>query len=86
VLEPTGFTAFDDRSRRLHRFLDAYGYEGDRAAFGAAVAGRARRNAEVLRHLAAGGDETYTRMLPMTEDLETAAREIEALSADFWVY
>ena len=31
VVERTGFTAFDDRSRRLHLLLDAYGYDGDRS-------------------------------------------------------
>ncbi|MEU1227740.1 phosphotransferase [Streptomyces sp. NPDC005828] len=44
--ERTGFTAFGDRSRRLRLLLDAYGYEGDRLQFQAAVAKRARTNVD----------------------------------------
>ncbi|WP_433077951.1 phosphotransferase [Dactylosporangium sp. CA-052675] len=84
VARAVGFTAFEDRARRLHRLLDAYGYEGDRRAFGVTVAARIRRNAEVLRRLAATGDPVFARNLPMTEDLETAARQVEALPESFW--
>ena len=59
---------------RLHLFLDAYGYRDDRAGFGAAVARRARRNAEVMRHMEDTGDPVYGGQLPMIEDLEQAAR------------
>jgi hypothetical protein len=72
------------RSRRLHLFLDAYGYRDDRAGFGAAVARRARRNAEVMRHMEDTGDPVYGGQLPMIEDLEQAARDIDALPASFW--
>ncbi|OAR27683.1 hypothetical protein A8W25_01805 [Streptomyces sp. ERV7] len=80
----TGFTDFDDRSRRLHLFLDAYGYEGDRTAFGAVVAQRARVNAEVIDRMAAGGDPVYTALLPVAADLREAALEVEALPEPFW--
>lgn len=85
IVEERGFTAFDDRSRRLHVLLDAYGYEGDRAAFGAVVAARARVNATAIRRLAAGGDPTYVALLPAAADLEESAREVEALPAAFWI-
>jgi thiamine kinase-like enzyme len=84
VAAHVGFDAFDDRRRRLHLFLDAYGYTADRLPFGAAVAARARLNATVLRRLAANGEPTYTALLPMTADLETAAEEVEALPTSFW--
>lgn len=84
VAEERGFTAFDDRSRRLHLLLDAYGYGGDRSAFGAAIAGRARLNAAGIHRLAAGGDPMYVALLPGAADLEQAAREVEALPASFW--
>ena len=84
VVEPLGFRAHDDRSRRLHLLLDAYGYAGDRVAFGAAVAARARLNAQGIRRLSATGDPTYTALLPAADDLEQAAREVEALPASFW--
>jgi hypothetical protein len=83
--ERCGFTAFDDRSRRLHLLLDAYGYDGDRSAFGAAVAARARVNAAAIHRLAASGDPMYVALLPMAADLEQAAREVEALPASFWL-
>ena len=80
-----GFTAFDDRSRRLHLLLDAYGYDGDRTAFGAAVAARARVNAEAVNRMAADGDPVYVALLPVAAGMEAAAREVEALPADFWI-
>lgn len=84
VVEAQGFTAFDDRSRRLHMLLDAYGHDGDRSAFGATVAARARVNAAGIHRLAAGGDPVYVALLPMTADLEQAAREVEAQPLSFW--
>ena len=84
-VEGDGLTAFDDRSRRLHLLLDAYGYDGDRSAFGAAVAEWARRNAAGIHRLAAGGDPIYVALLPGAADLEQSAREVEALPASFWL-
>ncbi|MEV5948975.1 hypothetical protein [Streptomyces sp. NPDC051993] len=60
--ERTGFTAFENRSRRLHLLRDAYGYEGDRLQFQAVVAQRARTNADVIRRMAADGDPVYTAL------------------------
>ena len=45
-----GFTAFDDRPRRLHLLLDSYGY--DTSGFGANVAARAQMNAAGIERLA----------------------------------
>jgi hypothetical protein len=56
VVAAQGFTAFDDRSRRLRLLLDAYAYKGDTAAFGATVAERALINARAIRRLAEDGE------------------------------
>ncbi|GAA1612740.1 phosphotransferase [Actinoplanes couchii] len=74
----------DDRFRRLHLFLDSYGYQGDRAAFGTVVVGRARRQAAMIRDMAATGDPAGTALLPVAANLEQSATETEALPADFW--
>ena len=84
MVEPQGFGAFADRSRRLHLLLDAYGYTGDRVAFGAEVASRARVNAAGIRRLAAGSDPTYVALLPVAVDFEQSACEVEALPRSFW--
>jgi Phosphotransferase enzyme family len=84
VVEPQGFTAFDDRSRRLHLLLDAYHYAGDRAALGATVARRARVNAAAIQRLAATGNPNYRAILPAVAALEQAAREIDDLPPSFW--
>lgn len=81
-----GFTAFDDRSRRLHLLLDAYGYEGDRSAFATIVAARARVNAEAIHRMAAGGDPVYVALLPVAANMEDAVREVEALPAALWFH
>jgi hypothetical protein len=73
-----------DRPVRLHALLDAYGYDGDRPAFGAAVAGRARVNASVLRRLAAGGEPVYAAIRHQADDLEESACAVEALPVSFW--
>ncbi len=86
IVEERGFTAFDDRSRRLHLLLDAYGYGGDRSAFGAAVVARARVNAAVIHRMAAGGDLTCVALLPVAADLEETARDVEVLPSSFWIH
>jgi hypothetical protein len=73
-----------DRSRRLHLLLDAYGFDGDREAFGAVVAARARINAAVIGRLADGGDPVYAAIRRQADDLERSAREVEARPASFW--
>lgn len=81
VAEFQGFTAFEDRSRRLHVLLDAYGYDGDRGAFAGAVIGRARRQAAIIRGMARAGQAS---LLPFADDLDQAAAEIETLPSSFW--
>jgi len=79
-----GFTAFEDRSRRLHLLLDAYGYDANRSGFGAVVAARARINAAGIQRLAGGGDPVYAALLPVAASYQQAADEVEALPTVFW--
>jgi hypothetical protein len=74
----------EDRARRLQLLLDGYGYTGERGAFAAAVASRARINADVTRRLAATGDPAYQAIRGQADDLDRSARAIEELPADFW--
>ncbi|MEV1000556.1 hypothetical protein [Nonomuraea sp. NPDC050202] len=85
VVVAQGFTAFEDRYRRLHLLLDAYGYEGDRSAFGLEVADRAQKNAEFIRRHAEGGEQVFRTLLPFAVNLEQAVAEIEELPDSFWV-
>jgi hypothetical protein len=73
-----------DRHRRFHLLLDSYGYDGDRHVFGAVIPQRARRQAGVIRELAAGGDPATAALLPMADLLSRAASDVEALPEDFW--
>jgi hypothetical protein len=84
VAAEQGFGALSDRARRLHLLLDAYRYDGDRAAFGTAVSNRARVNAAVIRRLAEAGDPIYVAMRPLAADMEEAASEVEAFPPIFW--
>ncbi|MFB4295891.1 phosphotransferase [Actinomadura sp. NTSP31] len=81
VAEFQGFTAFEDRSRRLHVLLDAYGYDGDRSALAEVVIGRALRQASIIRQLVEGGQ---TALRPFAEGLEQAAAEVRTLPPSFW--
>src|SRR5690349_1649295 len=72
-----------DRSRRLHLFLGAYRYDGDREAFAAAIVQRARRQASALRSKAEAGDRAATGLLPIASRLEQAASYVEALAGGF---
>jgi Ser/Thr protein kinase RdoA (MazF antagonist) len=85
VAEGLGFHHSTDRSRRLHLMLDAYGYAGDRRAFGAAIVQRARRQATVMREMAEAGDRAATALLPVAGYIEESASDVEALPRDFWV-
>ena len=84
LVEEQGFTDVADRPRRLRLLLDAYGYAGDRVAFGAAVAERARVNAAGIRRLAGTGDPTYRALLPVAQNFDRAARDLDALPEAFW--
>jgi hypothetical protein len=76
----------DDRSRRFHQFLDAYHYDNDRHAFATVIPQRARRQAGVIRQLAAEGDPVRAALLPIAQLLQRSATEIEALPDHFWVH
>jgi aminoglycoside phosphotransferase (APT) family kinase protein len=73
-----------ERSRRLHLLLDAYGYDGDRHAFAAAVPQRARRQAGVIRRMAAAGDAASIALMPIADLLTSSASDVEALPLSFW--
>jgi hypothetical protein len=73
-----------ERSRRLHLLLDAYGYDGDRGEFAAAVPQRARRQAEAIRRMAEAGDAASIALLPIAELLERSATDVAALPGAFW--
>jgi thiamine kinase-like enzyme len=74
-----------ERSRRLRLLLDAYGFEGDREVFGSVVPQRARRQAGVIRRMAAAGDPACVALLPIAGLLESSAVDVEALPRDFWL-
>jgi hypothetical protein len=75
----------DNRPRhRVHLFLDAYGYDGDRHVFATAIPQRARRQAGVIRAMAAEGHPASVALLPMAEQLEKAAANVDGIPADFW--
>jgi Ser/Thr protein kinase RdoA (MazF antagonist) len=80
-----GFHDSTDRSRRLHLLLDAYGYDGDRHAFGAAIVQRARRQVTVMREMAEDGDRAAIALLPVAGYIEQSASDVDALPRDFWV-
>jgi hypothetical protein len=68
----------------VHRPLDAYRYDGDRRASGAVIVTRARRQAGVIRSMAAAGDGAAIALLPIASRLEQAASYVEALPGGFW--
>ncbi|MEV6303470.1 phosphotransferase [Actinoplanes sp. NPDC051861] len=74
-----------ERRRRLHLLLDAYGYDTDRSVFATVVPQRARRQAEVIRQMAAAGDAASLALIPVAELLEESAGDVGALSDDFWI-
>ena len=74
----------EDRYRRLHLLLDAYGYGEDRSVLQAAVGARARTNAEVTRRLADGGDPMFQALRDQSDDLDRSAQQVEDLPASFW--
>jgi hypothetical protein len=79
-----GFRDFDDRARRVHLLLGAYGYDPDRQEFGAVVVARARRQAAAIREMAEDGDEAAAGLVFVAEYLESAASDVETLPDDFW--
>jgi hypothetical protein len=86
VAEGLGFHDTGDRSRRLHLLLDAYGYDGDRPAFGATVVHRARHQAGVMRKMAAdAGDQAAIALRSVAGYMEQSAADVEAQPEDFRV-
>jgi aminoglycoside phosphotransferase (APT) family kinase protein len=75
----------EDRSRRLHLLLDAYGYDGDRLTFASVIPQRARRQAGVIRRMADAGDAASIALIPIADLLERSAADVEALPKDFWL-
>ena len=76
--------AAGNRARRLQLLLDAYRYDSDRRAFGAAIVRRARLQAGVIRSMAEAGDRAAIALLPIASRLELAASYVGALPGDFW--
>jgi hypothetical protein len=74
----------EERYRRLHLLLDAYGYDDDRSALREAVPARARRNAEVTRQLADRGDPVFQALRNQAADLDRSAQQVDELPASFW--
>jgi hypothetical protein len=85
--EGTSLSSHDlqERSRRLHLLLDAYGYDSDRRLFADVVPERARKQAGVIRHMADAGDPASIALLPIAGLLERSATDVQALPDDFWV-
>jgi hypothetical protein len=84
LAEEVGFADASERHRRLHLFLDAYGYTGDRGAIRDAIIGRVERNVAMIREWADGGEPTFQRMLPWAADLERSGAEVAELPDEFW--
>ncbi len=84
IAEAIGFGDPADRYRRLHLFLDAYGYPGDRIPIRDAIIGRVERNVTMIRNLADGGEPTFQRMLPWAANLERSGHEVAELPDEFW--
>jgi Phosphotransferase enzyme family len=81
VVEAEGFTAFEDRPRRLRLFLDTYGWPAPTDEFIEAVRRRVTASAEGIRRAARAGDPAFRRMTANGIDttLDTAVAEL----ADF---
>jgi hypothetical protein len=81
---PMASRPLEERYRRLHLLLDAYGYGDDRSALQEAVPARARRNAEVTRRLADGGDPVFQALRDQAADLDRSAQQVDELPESFW--
>ena len=60
-------------------------FDIDREVFRSVVPQRARRQAGVIRRLAAAGDPACVALLPIAGLLESSAVDVEALPRDFWL-
>jgi hypothetical protein len=82
---PAAGPDLEERSRRFHLLLDAYGYDGDRRAFATVVPERARGQAAVIREMAAAGDPASIALIHIADLLERSASYVEVFPDDFWV-
>jgi hypothetical protein len=84
IVAAEGFTAFEDRLRRLRLFLAAYGWTEPVDAFIETVRQRVSASADGMRRLAAAGDPAFQLMLRQGVDtaLETAVDELAVFAVD----
>jgi hypothetical protein len=81
---PIASRPVEERYRRVHLLLDAYGYDDDRSALREAVATRARRNAKVTRRLADSGDPVFQALRDRAADLDRSAQQVDELPESLW--
>jgi hypothetical protein len=82
---PVSSRDVEERRRRFHLLLDAYGYDGDRHAFRTVIPERARVQAGVIRRAAGAGDPASIALLPIADVLERSASDVGALPGAFWL-
>jgi hypothetical protein len=84
VVQQEGFTAFDDRARRLRLFLESYDWPGQTGEFISTVQDRVTASAAGIRRAAAAGDPAFQRMLDAGVDaaLRTAVSELDDFRAE----
>jgi hypothetical protein len=81
VVSREGFTAFDDRPRRLELFLTSYGWTGSRSEFVRTVQQRVTASGDGIVRTAAAGDPVYQQMIAngVERDLRVAVLELHEL-------
>ena len=81
LVRDEGFTAFGERRARLETFLRAYGWAGTTNEVLELVRRRVQMQLDVIRSVAANGDETYQRMLAhgVDRNLQAALGELETI-------
>jgi len=81
VVLAEGFTALEDRPRRLRRLLSAYGYGGEIEVVVDAVRARITDHARGLRELAAAGDPLFRRLVDdgVIDGLDRALAELDSV-------
>lgn len=81
VVKEEGFTDLAGRPRRLHCFLESYGWNGSSDKFLAVIRLRVHAHATDLRNLAAAGDPAFVRLVEdgHADRLDGALREIDEI-------
>jgi hypothetical protein len=84
VVSQEGFTAFDERPRRLRLFLDSYGWSGSGQEFVRIVQQRVTASADGILRTAAAGDPAYQRMIAngVERDLRVAVIELDDFTVE----